>query len=838
MAAQAAKPAIELITENNKRMLPLSAKTEVSLQASAKALLQHIEQNNVDLDALTWTLQAGREAMDERLGLMVASVDELKAKLTAFIEGRKESGMLRGQVRKNREGMSIISQDEDVKQAIINKWLGAGQLTKLMDLWVKGLSFDWAVLYGEQKPQRISLPTYVFAKERHWFDVESVLEMPKQDAIHPLLHKNTSSLAGQSYSSTFTGAEAFVQKQADGSKVLGGAAYLEMVRAAVTDAAPGDPAASNLTLCNLVWSEPVALDEQAIDIALFANGNEQVDFDIYSQNGAEQAVHCQGQVLIGAAQPQQMLDLQDIHDHLCSVDAAEGFEAVYQGQDQVLAEIEVAGAARHNHYQLNPVVLNKALEAAALLLEQKATPVSLESLSLLAPCQDKMQVWARRNGELMDVDLLDMDGNVCAQLTGLQLEAVFEADDSQDWDGVSYVCRWEQAALKSSEQKAHQNVLVVCAGSTSGFDKTIADFYSQNPQGNLRTVQLADTTKQVDDSHWQCGYHDEQGYQSCLEGMGKIDALYFLALEDDSKPFDSQQTPELQLLRLVKTLKGHNDNGQRIDTYVLTADNYVLGPVDEQSNRSWGAGASGLCYALAQGSYQFPVRNVDLCSAELAEEQGRIDVLSMLTREGAADRGEVFKYQGGQRWRHCFIKLNWGGAQDAPIQHGGLYVIVGGSGLVGQVFTRNLIERHDATVVWVGRSAETTDKMQEALKPFNKYNGKLNYVQADATDAGAMNEAMSQIKAKHGRINGALFASMVFGNENSVDQTTEADYLRIVEVKTHGSRVFFDSLKDEPLDFMCFFSSGQGYAFSGASKLSGYATGITWSDSYVRFHPV
>lgn len=46
--------------------------------------------------------------------------------------------------------------------------MSKGKYTKLLDLWVKGLSFDWGMLYGTQTPVRISLPAYPFAKERYW----------------------------------------------------------------------------------------------------------------------------------------------------------------------------------------------------------------------------------------------------------------------------------------------------------------------------------------------------------------------------------------------------------------------------------------------------------------------------------------------------------------------------------------------------------------------------------------------------------------------------------------------------------------------------------------------
>ena len=35
---------------------------------------------------------------------------------------------------------------------------------------VKGVSIDWNLFYPENKPKKISLPTYPFEKKRYWFD--------------------------------------------------------------------------------------------------------------------------------------------------------------------------------------------------------------------------------------------------------------------------------------------------------------------------------------------------------------------------------------------------------------------------------------------------------------------------------------------------------------------------------------------------------------------------------------------------------------------------------------------------------------------------------------------
>ena len=93
--------------------------------------------------------------------------------------------------------------------------------------------------------------------------------------LHPLLHRNTSDLSEQRYSSTFTGEEFFlVDHQVrvnghSGQKVLPGVAYLEMARAAIERAAPGQPESSVLELRNTIWLKPVIVAEhKQVSVAL------------------------------------------------------------------------------------------------------------------------------------------------------------------------------------------------------------------------------------------------------------------------------------------------------------------------------------------------------------------------------------------------------------------------------------------------------------------------------------------------------------------------------------------------------------------------------------------
>ncbi|HKD15387.1 MAG TPA: beta-ketoacyl synthase N-terminal-like domain-containing protein [Candidatus Angelobacter sp.] len=169
-------------SSNTSFIVPLSARAPEQLRQKARGLLEfirppqrgHSTQEStmatkpLDLASVAYTLQVGREAMEERLGFVVNSIDQLAEKLNAYINGEKNiEGARLGRVESSSEGMAIIGRDEDMQEAI-EKWIARNKLSKLLDLWIKGLNFDWNKLYGPVKPQRISLPAYPFARQRCW----------------------------------------------------------------------------------------------------------------------------------------------------------------------------------------------------------------------------------------------------------------------------------------------------------------------------------------------------------------------------------------------------------------------------------------------------------------------------------------------------------------------------------------------------------------------------------------------------------------------------------------------------------------------------------------------
>ncbi|NJM14475.1 MAG: hypothetical protein HC896_03025 [Bacteroidales bacterium] len=119
---------------------------------------------------MAYTLQVGRDAMKERLAFVVRSVAQLADKLEAFAMGSKNvADTYQGQAARNNDILDLFGSEADLEKTI-DKQIADKNYPKLLELWVKGLDLDWNRLYVNNKPRRMSLPSYPFAQERYWID--------------------------------------------------------------------------------------------------------------------------------------------------------------------------------------------------------------------------------------------------------------------------------------------------------------------------------------------------------------------------------------------------------------------------------------------------------------------------------------------------------------------------------------------------------------------------------------------------------------------------------------------------------------------------------------------
>ncbi len=118
------------------------------------------------LAELAHTAQTGREAMAERLAVVVSDMGELREALRDFAAHGADGRVHRGSVS---TGAKAGSADEGaVREALAGRDLAA-----LARLWVTGVPVEWRELWRGSAPRRVALPLYPFTRRRCWVGSES-----------------------------------------------------------------------------------------------------------------------------------------------------------------------------------------------------------------------------------------------------------------------------------------------------------------------------------------------------------------------------------------------------------------------------------------------------------------------------------------------------------------------------------------------------------------------------------------------------------------------------------------------------------------------------------------
>jgi polyketide synthase PksN len=137
--------------------------------------------SHAELEArdIAYTLQVGRTAMNARLVVPAQNAAEFGDLLKRWIDEanpgdgtQTESVCCEGRVlfglANDRSSQARFLLEGDSGDAYLQALHDSGDIGKLGRLWTMGVDIDWRRLRHGSAPRRISLPTYVFEKQRYW----------------------------------------------------------------------------------------------------------------------------------------------------------------------------------------------------------------------------------------------------------------------------------------------------------------------------------------------------------------------------------------------------------------------------------------------------------------------------------------------------------------------------------------------------------------------------------------------------------------------------------------------------------------------------------------------
>ena len=834
-----ARPATQLPV-----IIPLSARTTVQLQQRARDLLRFIRALPVlealDLNALAYTLQTGREAMAKRLGLVVDSAEQLAAKLQAYLDGEEDiEGVLQGQAPESQDTqtLSLFAEDADLKETI-DKWIARRNLSRLLELWVKGLELSWHKLYGAAKPRRMSLPAYPFAREKYWVEtvgqvVPGAVGSKKAQALHPLVHTNTSDLFQQSYVSEFSGNESFLADHRIGSdparlsKILPGAAYLEMIRAAVDLALPVRSGGQPLEIRNVAWAQPlVADDRKLVSVALTSAGETVVDFSVRADDSAQQeaVVHCQGQVEVLSTPSTDRLDLNALRARmtagvLTASTVYERFQAVgihygpafqcvasiHRGSGEVLGQLALpASRAIESNYVLDPSLLDGALQCSIGLIAdldgrpsgEPFIPFALDSIVVAAPCVPNMFVWARyaEGGQdlgqgatgprKIDIDLCDGDGNICARLKGLTSRSISTAAATESVSLLLAYPEWKSVPR--------------------------ADAVPVTGRATYRHHVLLCGLPQLDADQLQAAVPGTQVKRLAYPDVGSADLA------------NRYQSAALACFEALQSIL-------RSPSQQQTVFQLVIGGEDDAALL---AGLSGLIETARRENPQL-IGQVILTERALGVAALATQLRSALTQSGECLFKQVGDTQSVLSWQpeelHESARM--------AFKDGGVYLITGGMGGLGLIFATEILERTaDSTVILTGRS-EKLDAAQAAVLEnltarLSVARSRIAYRQLDLTRLDDVTRLVAQIITEFGDLNGVIHSAGMT-QDRFIIQKTPVEFAEVLQPKVTGTVNLDLATKQANLDFLVLFSSVS--SAMGNAGQADYAAANGFMDQFAAY---
>ena len=149
-------------------IIVLSAKNKERLAEQVSNLSAFLEkEKSINLYDIAYTLQVGRTAMEERLALVVNDLTQLQEQLQQY-KNERTTSFFTGNIKKDKLDFLLKG---NAGKGYIEIAIREKEIASLAQLWVKGVAIDWTLLYeGSNRPNKISLPTYPFARKRYWIE--------------------------------------------------------------------------------------------------------------------------------------------------------------------------------------------------------------------------------------------------------------------------------------------------------------------------------------------------------------------------------------------------------------------------------------------------------------------------------------------------------------------------------------------------------------------------------------------------------------------------------------------------------------------------------------------
>ena len=855
----------EYISKNNsipntaeKVLIVLSAKKEEQLKSYCKLLASYLAANeNVDLRDLAYTLQVSRDPMEHRIAIYSDNVRDIIKGLTSYFEGNELLiDVMVGQLKKRISSFPEFDDDEDVQQ-LIQSWILKGKIPKLMKLWCNGLAIDWKIVGslwkpGEYKPKRIHIVTYPFAKKKHWIHDNLAGGLIQERDNNKRKIKTEGDVMIGVIDVLLKAKEPVVSEHiVNNQKILPGMAMVEMARSAVVKL----DSKSIFTLSKIKWLQPLVVEESETKIKIEVSNKEEGKrkFSIKTND----TIHCTGVVKYNENRIDSSINIiskisdlekwpgqpKGVYELFASVGIEygpgyRGVQEFYFDKDKKNVWVRVVkGVNRTSDFIMDPMLMDCSVHSAISFAIIDAKSKNKDSRGSLAFAIDSVKFneanLLKLNNECWVHLERDPENNISNEIQKLNIDVFTtkgelalrlknycskKLNPKKEARRGLFLPKWESVLPERFNQSMDlQNALIISSN----------NHWINHLNRLNQKIEITNSTELI----------VRDGITKILDRLKSNknfkDILWILdeSLDDISEV--------KTCFALIKALIVRGYASQTINWNLISFFGSPVNPSKAQNELNPIAAAlHGLLGSMRKEQSNWRVRIVDLATQkEIAFAEWKA-VFKKINELPYSELGDPIALRGvktktPQWYKQKLISIDEQGLFDqyksviSEIQNQGTYIIIGGTGGIGALFTEYLISNYNAKVVWFGRTS-LNKKIQNKISAIDTGKGSLKYLRCDCTDAAAFTKTVELVQQKYGNINGVVHSAIgslddsISGMSESLFSQTLAPH---VDITLNIQKIFQESL----LDFILFFSSSNSMAKNPGQ--SGYSSGCLYKDA-------
>lgn len=804
---------------------------------------------------ICYTSSVGRGHYEQRL-LIVASDKEQLAESVDRLRRRglgtaEQNGIFHGvhAVVSNKKTVldpgdvtvQAAARLSDAANARLDEYLSHGDpvdLAEIATAYVQGARVDFARYYDGEGRRRVPLPSYPFEKTRHW-------ARPKKTRVqgisrvreHPLLGAEVSrSEASVVFENTLSVDRHWVlsDHRIDHRAVVPGTTYLEMARAAFT-AVENSP---RVRFENVFFLRPLAV-EDGVGVTVRTRLDRAAggySFQVASRQGAEWVTHVEGRVTsFDGAAPATVVDTgtakraaTEVTDPFVTESDTGVFQfgprwdsvrALWKNGAQALALLRLPEGvdAETAAYGLHPAKLDNAVNLISQTGGHTFLPYLYKSFVLHRPMPETFYSLIRtvrddsRDGETItyDVDLVDTDGRIFAQVTDYTVKKVdwerFALDGPQRFLEVAWV------PVPAVEKTADENSVWAAVVLDTAAGRGVVDGIRAHGHRAV-PCYLAETTDLGRDTFAL----DEDGVRLLCERLReeRIQGVLFATDYSADEGLSHQERRAYgvdALFGLYHGLLAHRVK-PALGLRVLGKDTWQ---VEDGATGTDPYAAATAALALVIGQEHLPVGVLDA---------GSDTDVGLAVRECLGVHGTPPRALRGSR---TFMReLCHAEAKEAPardLYKGGTFLITGGTGGLGLSVAEEMARAGAARILLVGRrplDEDTTRRVRDL--------GVAEHLLCDVSQAAEVRSAGERLLAEGVALDGIIHAAGIAG-DGFLATKERAVFDAVLAPKVDGSVALLELAKAHPGAFLVFFSSIT--AITGGQGQGDYCAANAFMDS-------